>query len=99
MGVVCDANHKPIIYDHTLDDYTIMNGIVIAKNKKVFDVINERLINTTGNDLPYYQKQAIEETKEYQRQKKLRQAKAAAEAEARAEEEEKAQYAKAKAAL
>jgi len=23
MGVVCDANHKPLEYDHTADDYTI----------------------------------------------------------------------------
>ena len=44
MGIVCDAYHKPIIYDHTLDDYTISNGIVICKNKKVFDTINLRLI-------------------------------------------------------
>jgi len=44
MGVVCDANHKPLIYDHTLEDYTINEGIVVAKNKIVFDVANERLI-------------------------------------------------------
>jgi len=54
MGVVCDAYHKPIIYDHTLEDFTIPNGMIIAKNKKVFDTINERLISSTGNDFPYY---------------------------------------------
>ena len=23
MGIVCNAEHKPLIYDHTLDDFTI----------------------------------------------------------------------------
>jgi fructose-1,6-bisphosphatase/inositol monophosphatase family enzyme len=44
MGIVCDANHKPLIYDHTLKDPTIYAGIVVAKNKKVFDTANERII-------------------------------------------------------
>ena len=72
MGVVCNANHKPLIYDHTLDDFTIQEGIVVAKNRKVFDVGNERLIQNTGFDLPHYQKKAHIETAEYRLQKELK---------------------------
>jgi len=43
MGVVCDSNYKPLVYDHTRKDFTIENGIVVAKNKKVFDTAIERL--------------------------------------------------------
>ena len=65
MGVVCDANHKPLIYDHTLGDYTINEGIVVAKNKKAFDVANERLIQNTGHDLPYFHNKTLTEAAEY----------------------------------
>ena len=51
MGVVCDANHKPLEYDHTADDFTINQGIIISKNKKAFDTAIERLVDNTGNDL------------------------------------------------
>lgn len=72
MGVVCDANHKPLIYDHTLEDYTVNEGIVVAKNKIVFDVANERLIQNTGYDLPYYREKAHEETRKYREEKALK---------------------------
>lgn len=36
MGVVCDANSKPLIYDHNTTNFTIEEGIVICKNMKVF---------------------------------------------------------------
>ena len=35
MGVVCDADHKPLYYDHNAKDFTIPNGILVAKNKSV----------------------------------------------------------------
>ena len=54
MGVVCDAYHKPLIYDPDAEDFTVPDGIVIAKNKKVFDTANERLANETGQDLAYF---------------------------------------------
>ena len=54
MGIVCDSDHKPLYYDHTADDFTINNGIVVAKNKTVFDLTNERLMKNTGHDLAYY---------------------------------------------
>lgn len=54
MGIVCDSDHKPLYYDHEATDYTINNGIVVAKNKKVFDLTNQRLVSTTGHDLSHY---------------------------------------------
>lgn len=72
MGVVCDANHKPLIYDHTLADYTIQQGIMVAKNKKAFDVANERLIQNTGRDMPHFHAMAQAEAAEYQRKKAAR---------------------------
>lgn len=38
MGIVTDANRRPLIYDHTKKDFTIREGIIVAKNKKVYDV-------------------------------------------------------------
>lgn len=44
MGITCDSDHKPLFYDADAEDYTLHNGIVIAKNRTVFDLTNERLI-------------------------------------------------------
>ena len=74
MGVVCDANHRPLIYDHTANDFTIMEGIVIAKNKKVFNVSEERLLNNTGHDLSYFHERTLVEVAEYKRKKAARMA-------------------------
>ena len=67
MGVVCDANHKPLEYDHTADDFTIRQGIVVAKNKKVFDTATNRLEETTGHDLSYFHDKTLKEVAEYKR--------------------------------
>lgn len=72
MGVVCDANHKPLEYDHTADDFTIRQGIVISKNKKVFDTATERLAAETGHDLSYFHEKTLKEVAEYKKQKALR---------------------------
>jgi len=32
MGIVTDANSKPIIYDHEKKNFTITEGILAAKN-------------------------------------------------------------------
>ena len=69
MGIVCDADHKPLYYDENAEDFTIQNGIFVCKNKTVFDLTNERLINSTGNDLPYYKKKTDIEVAEYRRKK------------------------------
>jgi 3'-phosphoadenosine 5'-phosphosulfate (PAPS) 3'-phosphatase len=69
MGIVCDSDHKPLIYDHTLQDFTIKNGIFVSKNKTVFDLTNQRLLSNTGNDLPYYQARTLLEVAEYRKNK------------------------------
>jgi len=48
MGVVTDANRKPLLYDHTRSNFTIREGIIIAKNKKVYQVCENRILNTLG---------------------------------------------------
>jgi len=55
MGIICDSDHKPLIYDPKAEDYTIPNGIFVCKNKKVFDVTNQRMIENAGKDLPTFQ--------------------------------------------
>lgn len=52
MGIVTDANSRPLIYDHTKDNFTIREGIIIAKNKKVFDVCKSRIESTLGRTIP-----------------------------------------------
>jgi hypothetical protein len=42
-GIVTDAESKPLIYDHTKSNFTIREGIIVAKNKKVFDLCKERI--------------------------------------------------------
>ena len=69
MGVVCDANYKPLEYDHTATDFTIKQGIVVSKNKKVFDTAIERLVTNTGHDLSYFHEKTLREVAEYKRQK------------------------------
>jgi 3'-phosphoadenosine 5'-phosphosulfate (PAPS) 3'-phosphatase len=52
MGIVTDAYKKPLIYDHTKKNFTIREGIIVAKNKKVYDVIENRILGDLGTDLP-----------------------------------------------
>ena len=61
MGVVCDANQQPLNYDSNKDDFTIRGGIVISKNKKVFDCAKDRLLRETGQDLSYFHEKTIGE--------------------------------------
>jgi hypothetical protein len=72
MGIICDSDHKPLIYDPKASDYTIPNGIFVCKNKKVFDVTNSRMIENAGKDLPTFQAQMNGENAEYMRKKKER---------------------------
>lgn len=48
MGIVTDAYQRPLIYDHTSKDYTIRNGIIVTKNKKVYDVCQKRVKEGLG---------------------------------------------------
>lgn len=43
MGIVTDAHQRPLIYDHTKTNYTMRDGIIVAKNKKVYDVCQKRI--------------------------------------------------------
>jgi fructose-1,6-bisphosphatase/inositol monophosphatase family enzyme len=46
MGVCCSADGKPIYYSPdgiTTEDHTVLSGIIVAKNKRVYDTMNERL--------------------------------------------------------
>ena len=74
MGIVCDAANKPIFYDDTKEDYTITEGIVISKNKKVFDTAQERLYSNTGHDMMYFHEKTQREVAEYRRKKAERKA-------------------------
>ena len=42
MGIVVDAAGKPLIYDENREDYTIRDGIIIAKNMKVYNLVKDR---------------------------------------------------------
>ena len=43
MGIVTDANRRPLLYDHTKDNFTIREGIITAKNKKVYEICENRI--------------------------------------------------------
>jgi hypothetical protein len=63
MGIVTDANSRPLIYDHTKDNFTIREGIIVAKNKKVFDVCKERIETTLGRPVASFHKDIAEEAR------------------------------------
>jgi hypothetical protein len=61
MGIVTDAYQRPLIYDHTKSNFTIREGIIVAKNKKVYDVCQNRISNGLGMDIPSIHKQIVDE--------------------------------------
>ena len=63
MGIVTDANSRPLLYDHNKDNFTIREGIIVAKNKKVFDVAKERIEGTLNKSIPSIHKEIAEEAK------------------------------------
>ena len=48
MGVCVDASGKPLIYDHLKDDFTINEGIIIAKNLKTYNIARQRCMDNLG---------------------------------------------------
>ena len=48
MGICVDACGKPLQYDHNKDDYTIKEGIIIAKNMKVYNLVRQRCMDNLG---------------------------------------------------
>lgn len=51
MGIVTDANKNPIIFDHTKTNFTIKEGIMIAKNKKVYEICHKRVEDEMGRTI------------------------------------------------
>ena len=43
MGIVTDANKRPLIYDHTKGNFTIKEGIICAKNSTVYELCEQRI--------------------------------------------------------
>jgi len=54
MGLCISAKNTPHVYDADADDYTVPDGIIVAKNKKVFDTMKHRLMKATGHDIEYF---------------------------------------------
>ena len=61
MGIVTDAYQRPILYDHTKGNFTIKEGIIIAKNKKVYEVCKKRILKNLGKDIPKLHKEIAAE--------------------------------------
>ncbi len=61
MGIVSDANSKPLIYDHTKDNFTIREGIIVAKNKKVFSLCKDRIEGAMDRTIPDIHKEIAAE--------------------------------------
>ena len=72
MGVVTDANHKPIIYDHEKMNFTIREGIIIAKNKKVFSTCENRISENIGRKVAKIHEEIIRDYDIYKQQQKLK---------------------------
>jgi len=48
MGVCVDATGKPLLYDHEKTDFMIRDGIIIAKNLKVYNYLKKRCMENLG---------------------------------------------------
>lgn len=59
MGIVTDANGKPIIYDHLKGSFTIKEGIICAKNTKVFKLCENRIQSALGKDIPAIHREVL----------------------------------------
>ena len=62
MGVVTDASQRPLIYDHTKKSFTIREGIIMAKNKKVYDVCQRRVQEKCGRDISAIHEEILRES-------------------------------------
>lgn len=67
MGIVTNAKSRPLIYDHTKSNFTIREGIIVAKNKKVFDVCQNRIESTMGKTISDIHLEVVEEADKYKR--------------------------------
>jgi len=51
-----------LIYDHTKDNFTIKEGIIVAKNKKVYDLAKKRIETGTKKTISEIHLQVLEES-------------------------------------
>ena len=65
MGICVDASGQPIIYDHTKNSYTVNEGIIIAKNLKVYNLAMKRCKDTLGISIEDFFEEVKIETKKY----------------------------------
>mmetsp|Transcript_17966 Transcript_17966/g.30568 ORF Transcript_17966/g.30568 Transcript_17966/m.30568 type:complete len:100 (-) Transcript_17966:160-459(-) len=63
MGICVDAYGRPLIYDHNRDDYTIEEGIQIAKNLKVFNLVKKMCLENLGMSIEQFFEEVQEDTR------------------------------------
>ena len=61
MGIVTDANQNPILYDPTSTNFTIKEGIVVAKNTKVYQLCQSRIYKNLGKSIATLHKEVLAE--------------------------------------
>jgi len=71
MGICVDAFGKPHIYDHEKTDYTIQDGIIIAKNMKVYDIVRKRCMENLGISLEQFYAEVQEDTRRRREKRRL----------------------------
>lgn len=72
MGICTDRNGKPLVYDETKEDYTINEGIIIAKNLKVYNLVRDRCMKNLGMTIEQFADEVDEDTKRYKEKKRIR---------------------------
>jgi len=73
MGIVTDASGNAIFYEDIEGSYTIREGILAAKNKKVYDVATKRIEKGVGKTIKGIHSEIREEADQQRRKKIQRQ--------------------------
>lgn len=71
FGLVTDAFKRPLFYDHEKTHHTLMNGILAAKNKRYYDVCQERIETEVGQSIGESQLLVAKDAEERKRFRKL----------------------------
>lgn len=51
FGIVTDAFKRPIYYNHEANHHTLKNGIIASKNKRLYEVCDERIEAEVGQSV------------------------------------------------
>lgn len=43
FGITSAIDKSPLIYDHTVSDFTMQKGIILARSQAIYDLCYERL--------------------------------------------------------